>query len=579
MSYTSNIGGKLTVKAKGDIKSYAKENIEINSAKTIRVTGDKSGVSTSKPKKAPVLEKITSNCMVEFRTKQDGTYTGQFGYDWLRIDDNGLTTEPKYYDCIENGYEAPNGKAPRRDSNTEHETKDDAFKSLKKRYNKIPVKVPITAPSTSSKDYYVPYLNLYSKTISDVTTVSAGMPKPPFEAELRTLIEVGGTDEPDQIRVVFDKRYFEINGKDGSDANPVLISNKTIGPKREAIADTLQIKCIGEFDNNQTIKVYNYPKNTLAKTIPEQLAARELAGKIIVLPNKNTTGKGAVKNVKTLKVVLVRIKTNINGTINTGQFDSGSALGEKVDFLNGLYQALITTNITDKETSVLGTATDIILDLTSSLEFKQQFNAAGIPIDSTYIDTLGQIISSNTLIPRLKALFNSATANKYQNYFMAFAFDERSGRINGMAEDIGKKAVVLYNIRNSKTLPHEGMHGLGLLHTHRDLGHVFINSVDPNTATIFDDNRPPSINNNLLKTDKTNLYVGTDYSTWNYDDITNGYVLSTNFCRHNHPKDQKFVFKHAFYDPTHATDNFMSYNGPLRKTTWGWQWTILKSHL
>src|SRR6187402_1005253 len=51
MSYTSNIGGKLIVKAKGDIKSYAKENIEINTNQKITITGHDKGVTLNKNKK------------------------------------------------------------------------------------------------------------------------------------------------------------------------------------------------------------------------------------------------------------------------------------------------------------------------------------------------------------------------------------------------------------------------------------------------------------------------------------------------------------------------------------------------
>ena len=582
MSRLRYVKGNVVEITGGNYKVYSNDNIEIHSGDKIIQTGDENGVNFGKPKKPPVIDKISSNCLVEFRTKQDGTYTGQFGFDWLRVDDNALTTEPKYYDCIENGYEAPNGKAPNRDSNTEHETKDEAYKALKKGYSKIPIKMPVTTPATPAKDYFVPYLNLFSKPFSDAVTVPAGMPKPPFEAELRTLIEVGGTDEPDQVRVVFDKRYFEINGKDGSDATPVLISNKIVGAKRDATADILKIKCIAEFDNTQQIKVFSYPKGTVALPLAEQLAKRELAGKILVLPNKNTAGKAPVKNVKKLKVVLVKVLTNIRGArINTGTFDGGSASGEKQDLLNGLYQALIQTTIIDSQTSATGVVTTLELDVTGNSQFQQQYNATGTPIASPLVNEFGVIQPVDALIPALKTLFHAQTANRYTNHFIAFAVDERSGNTNGRVENINKKAVVLFNIRNAKTLPHEGMHGLGLYHTHRDLRrHVKINSINPSTATIFDDqNSTPTINNNTLKADKNNLYIGTDNSTWNYDNITSTYVLSTNYCRHDHPKTQKFVFKHAWYDPTHATDNFMSYNGVLRKSTWQWQWKLIKSNV
>jgi hypothetical protein len=572
------IGGDYIERIGGNKKIYTTNNYEVHSNKQIIQTAV-NGIHHKKPKNAPTLDLITTECVVEFRTKQDGTYTGQFGFDWLRLDDNGLTTEAKYYDCLENGYEAPNGKAPKRDSNTEFETRDEAYKALKKLYKKVTVNIlpkPAAAPFT--KDYFVPYLNLFPKPYSDATTVPTGMSKPPFEAELRTLVEVGGTDAPDEIRVVFNKKYFEINGKDGSDTNKVLISNKSIGAKREATADTLKIKCIEGFTSQQEIKVYSYPKGLLAKSLAEQMAQRKLAGKIIVLPNENTTGKGAVKNIKELNIVLVRVRTNINGTISTGGFNPSTAGTESTDLVNGLYQALIKTNLTTQRT--VGTiVTDIILDVTTDIRFKQQYNASGVPIGSTFVKTNNQIKYSDSLISSLRTLLNTNTRNAYQNYFMMFAFNDRCGNINGFAEDIGKKGVALFSIRNSKTLPHEAMHGLGLYHTHRDLGHVHINTTDPNTATIFDLNRPANTNDNTLKNDKNNLYVGTDNSTWNYDTPSRRYILSINYCNHDHPRDQRFVFKHAWYASNEATDNLMSYNGALRKTTWKWQWELLKKHV
>lgn len=46
---------------------------------------------------------------------------------------------------------------------------------------------------------------------------------------------------------------------------------------------------------------------------------------------------------------------------------------------------------------------------------------------------------------------------------------------------------------------------------------VYVNAVSPNTATIFDLNNPPITNDNSLKADVANLYVGTDSSGWVYN--------------------------------------------------------------
>jgi len=54
---------------------------------------------------------------------------------------------------------------------------------------------------------------------------------------------------------------------------------------------------------------------------------------------------------------------------------------------------------------------------------------------------------------------------------------------------------------------------------------VYVNSTSPNTATIFDDINPPVTNDDALKLDTANLYIGTDASTWVYNGST--YVTKT----------------------------------------------------
>jgi len=49
---------------------------------------------------------------------------------------------------------------------------------------------------------------------------------------------------------------------------------------------------------------------------------------------------------------------------------------------------------------------------------------------------------------------------------------------------------------------------------------VYVNATSPITATIFDTENPPVTNNNALKNDVANLYIGTDASTWVYNSTT-----------------------------------------------------------
>jgi hypothetical protein len=469
--YESNVGGKASLTA----------------------TGNKNFGTPSNP---PLVNTIT-DVVVEFRTKQTG-YNGEFGFDWLRIDDGTLTTEKAYEVCIQGGYEAPNGRAPHRDANTIFEP-GEAFKALQKEYKQI----SIARTTTTATKYYVPWLNLFPKAESDATVVATGMPKPPFEAELRMLIDVEGIDPPDQIRIVFNAKYFTIDGKDGTDANPVLITDKSVGAKREA-PTTIKVRCIDEFDADQEIKVYSYPKDSLAKPLATQMVLRKLAGKIIVGANLNKPKVGstpAVNNRKKQKIVLVKVKTNVSGTIEIKSFDPI----EKTNLQNALYQALVFGDIKDKDSI----GNDIILDVSRDVNFQT---------GGKYIAGGGILRTEPTLNSYMRTLFNANTANAYTDCFYVFMFgiNDSSNNVGGRVEDIGKKSVVLYKGRDNFTLNHEVLHGLSLYHTHAD-----------------------------------------------------GVIDKPN---------QKYVYTHASVDATKATDNIMSYQ-PDGKTSWHWQWKILRKKI
>lgn len=53
---------------------------------------------------------------------------------------------------------------------------------------------------------------------------------------------------------------------------------------------------------------------------------------------------------------------------------------------------------------------------------------------------------------------------------------------------------------------------------------VYVNTSNPNSATIFDLNNPPVTNDDELKEDVTNLYIASDASTWVYKTTSDVYV-------------------------------------------------------
>lgn len=56
---------------------------------------------------------------------------------------------------------------------------------------------------------------------------------------------------------------------------------------------------------------------------------------------------------------------------------------------------------------------------------------------------------------------------------------------------------------------------------------VYVNGTNPNSATIFDLNNPPTTNNNALKSNDSYIYVGTDGSFWVWNTSTNSYTSYT----------------------------------------------------
>jgi hypothetical protein len=221
-------------------------------------------------------------------------------------------------------------------------------------------------------------------------------------------------------------------------------------------------------------------------------------------------------NRQNLKVVLVKVKTKIENTSTTNV--TGSYSNDEKKFLsNGLYQSF-----------VYGDTEEITLPLDNDSNFKD---------GGTYIKDHKIKWFENGIHKYLRdSIINSDWGAKYKNHFMCFSFDVEAAldsdgsTINGHAQDIGKQVVIVYKGRGTTTLAHETLHGLGLYHTHRE----------------EDASKEPTLP-----------------------------VTEVN---------AKFVYRHADHllnlnppeDILKATDNFMSYNRSNRKTTWHWQWKIIR---
>lgn len=407
---------------------------------------------------------------------------GEFGFDWLRIGDNG---DQPYGNngVIESGYErySSNDNDP---INTEYRDYLEAYKFLKREYKSLPTQ-------KIDMQYYIPYLNLFSQGYSNRSTNTQ---KPPFKATLRILVEID--ENLSKLEFDYDNRLFSL------DKN--VLNDRVITSFKESIDKTIEITCLQDFNETKHIKILAYPVGITDKKYAK------LAG--IIWINKNT-------NIRTANIALINVITNVNNDVSN---ESGFyMLKEKNNLNNTLYQVLINPNIIE----------NLTLDLSNDSNFKQN-SLGGVNIASGFINEFGRVLNNHTntgekIHKYLKRLFN-----QYPDFFQVFTFDinYQDNSILGHVDEIGKRLVVMYrtgntslnaplntlgNPRDLTTLNHEVMHGYGLYHTHRESNNVI---VEPQKKYIFThaQNSSLTLNDYLRATDNVMSYSIYAITMWNW---------------------------------------------------------------
>jgi hypothetical protein len=446
----------IELRLKGKNITYAKKGYKVTSNGPINLT-NKNGLSYKKPKTPPTSDKITGQAIVYFRTKQDGTYNGEFGFDFLRQKDNGLTKEPDYKSIIKSGY---------KDGKTDL-TIPEAYKKLKKEYNRIPI---VRKKPVKGEEYFVPYLTLFPKDFVKSMNLPVGAVEPKYEVELRVLVEI--EQEIDKLEFEYNKTLFTIN-------KPVLNDKAKTNGIAKSTAVTVKITCEKELKSNRYIDIYAHPKGTGNKTKAEQLLTRKLAGRLMVMQND-------AKARKEEKFVLVRVKTDVikNGNIIRGGFTPQ----EKANFYNALHQALIVPKIDLSKND---------LDLSRNPDFQITTMRGGVVKRGKYMnnpivtgqgkdiqiweDAPGFFKAVQNLFFNAKGAKGTLVNTKYKTgYFTVFSlrspvYDGAKGQIasedyvvGGVTKSRFLKNLILFPNKDFCTLNHEGLHGFNLRHTHRD---------------------------------------------------------------------------------------------------------------
>ena len=376
------------------------------------------------------------------------TWRGEFGFDWLRIDDGvTFTKEKPYEEIIEGGYTDEKTD----DGKDKDLSKTEAYEKLKKEYEIHPIKRQENSNLSNHTEYFVPYLTMFSEKFVNKLPNNL-LVKPVFKVKLKILLEI--EEDLNDLKFEYSEKHFKIN-------------RETFPTGKTSLSDggEIEITCIRDIDEDTYIDVYAYPKSN------SSIEGRKLAGRIIVLKNNNKARKE--ENIVLVKVSTC-VKKNTLTDFKEGIFDPR----EEKALYHSLYQSLIIPNI--EQTA---------LDLAFSSD-KEDFQEGGSFISVNGKLTIYFLKNIRTLkvgidtklFSKVKRIFINKEDDKgdrvnakYKNYFTVFKFgidaetiENNTEILYGMAQDIGIRNAFIFPTTTIFTIAHEVLHGLGLSHTHRD---------------------------------------------------------------------------------------------------------------
>ncbi|RXM50198.1 MULTISPECIES: hypothetical protein [unclassified Chryseobacterium] len=414
MSRTRIVKGTYNKITEEDHNMYSQESIVSRALKWFTEKGEAKGVSFNEPDSPPLEQLI--QLIVQFRPNKN--WKGEFGFDWVRLDDTKLFNDNSFKDVVAYQYFDSTYKKLVDNSQSTYVNKYDGvfkadetmFNTLKREYK------PFSIPWKTHKDkagkevaeeYYVPWLSLKKDKEAKIT----------FFAEIK--------DEAD---------YLEFTKSDYFTFTPNKIEIK--GKKKVSLNDfEVIIKCIKEFTADQTIelKAFKDDKGTTVEAI---------VGRVNVWANDATKHKKK-------DVVFVEIRTP---AISSKKEEKPNATLEKSRINQYLEQAYIQLS----DSSII-----VELDLTAEKDFNNF-------ITNSEIDS-GKSSGGKSLVSYLKNKLEKTYPGKYNKHFKAFYFDENGynpagGNVSGYSSP-GADYVVVFKSKNDQTAAHEFLHAMNLPHT------------------------------------------------------------------------------------------------------------------
>ena len=270
MSRTRIVKGKYTkVSLKGH-SMYSNESIITNATKTVTEKGSEKGISYGEPEK-PKEGEIQSKCLVEFRPHAN--WNGEFGFDWVRLGDTGVSGDKKWYKSIIGNYRNPSTKLLEQIYYNGIFFKDSKeYQNLLNKFGNmtIPWKPKING---NPYLYPIPYMTMY-KGDSHKITLKIEIEELPKKLSIKHLKKPQDT-----------KEYFKFNKEEIS-----------IKKGKYTLDNYLQITCINSFGTDQTIEVLADDKVCGRMKILANDAAHQKHGKVLFVSVKSSSGPGKIKN-------------------------------------------------------------------------------------------------------------------------------------------------------------------------------------------------------------------------------------------------------------------------------------------
>ncbi|OXA91644.1 zinc metalloprotease [Flavobacterium hercynium] len=468
MSRIRIVGGSITKTSKGaTILEALDGNLTMSAAKQVILDGGENGITHHEyvPPKKKEEDKtdepkiLDAKCIVQFRP--NGSWKGEFGFDWFRIGDtrrqgdvNYETLVGRHYDkeltdtskqIVNNGNKwSTNFKADPQPAEFSRFNRIDQLKEL---YGVYEYSLENdSSGSPINKKYYKPVLALFAREADPLRPrkfIETGI------AQLDLYIQFekqGGTE------IKPSKLIFEMDGVLMDENHPLVsIDRHTIlQNKLRNKIENIEITCKAEFAEDKEIKVWAISVDKAGNQ-----TAKLLAGVLKMI----APAKKATKNI-----LLVLVNTS-KGT--------GSSNG--LDILKrNLKQALIKTNIVTKAMK-MGVLESVKIDLSISANNvdNKDFNSSfQVDVKDSEYSNIG---NREGLDDFLKDTLERDYPGQFQDYFKLFflangtdiVFDKDKLLTGYTAGYSSLKANfgVMFKMHNEYTIAHECLHGLGLRHS------------------------------------------------------------------------------------------------------------------